>query len=560
MAEGTNKFKELFCEEATDQLATLSNGLLELEKNPGEVERYSTLMRAAHTIKGAAATMGYAEMAKLAHALEDVLHLGERGAIALGANEVSVSLHAVDSLRASLERIKADDKEADVDQEVERLKSLLVPESVKSDGASPVPKATIERVAQLSSTLPASVKVDVNRLDVLMGLFEDMLMLRLKLDSLLEPATNITHAIADHDLKQRLYFIKEFESLFAQLARLLSETQEQLLVIRLVPIETVFSQFPRMVRDLSLRESKSVKFDMEGDGVELDRTVLGGLGGAIAHLLRNAVDHGIVKEGRIALSAKHVNDRVHVSVEDDGAGIDYERVKSVAIERGVIDSSLASQMRKQDVIELLFHPNMSTNTEVTDISGRGVGLSAVKEFAQEVGGHVVVVSPTREPTGGTRFTLDLPISLATVQVLLVTASRSTFALPFSSVERTMTFSVDSITKSAHQDLVEVEGGMVPLLYLNRLLDISFADVFFTAKKTEKTVLAALVRIDGERFLLAIDDCLGEYELLVKSLPPILRNIRGFSGSALLPDGRTVLMLDAQGLLLKAQGDILGTTR
>ena len=560
MADGNNKFKDLFCEEATDQLATLSGELLNIEKDPGNIERYATLMRAAHTIKGGAATMRYAGMAKLAHALEDVFHLGERSAITLDVDAVSVAFFAVDRMRASLAAIKETDSELDVEDVIQVLSEL----TQKSEVALTVHDAKAKKPHKMTaptfaSALPSSVRVDVERLDALMGLFEEMLMLRLKLDSLLEPALGITKTITDHQIKDRLYFLKEFETIFAQLARLLSETQGQLLFIRLVPIEMIFSQFPRMVRDLSLREEKSVEFRMEGGDVELDRTVLGGLGGALAHLLRNAVDHGINKDGAIILSAKHASDRVHISVEDNGVGIDYERVKQVALERGIVTSEVALSLRKQEITELLFHPNMSTNIEVTDISGRGVGLSAVQSFAKEVGGHVSVISPAQEGKG-TKFLLDLPVSLATVKVLLVESSRFTFALPFNAVVRTLSFPRTAIEESAHQEIVVIDGRAVPILYLNKLLDITFGDMFLATKNADDEVLVVLLQIEGERILVAIDSCLGKQELLIKSLPPVLRDIRGFSGSALLPDGRTILLLDAHGLLREALGDILGSTQ
>lgn len=557
VTEGSNKFKDLFCEEATDQLAVLSEELLYIEKDPVSVEHYATLMRAAHTVKGGAATMGYTNMAKLAHALEDVFHLGERKALVLNPSAISAAFTAIDKMRASLVSIKDNNTELDIEPEMFALTRLStsIP-AVSIPVESPQPQKP--PIQTFTSILPSNVRVDVESLDVLMGLFEEMLMLRLKLDSLLEPAIGITKTITDHQIRDRLYFLKEFETIFAQLARLLSETQSQLLFIRLVQIEMVFSQFPRMIRDLSLREGKKIEFRMEGGDVELDRTVLGGLGGALAHLLRNAVDHGIDKEGMITLSAERMNDRVHVSVEDSGVGINYDRVKQVALLRGIITSETAEHLRKQEITELLFHPNMSTNTEVTDISGRGVGLSAVQSFVKEVGGHISVVSPASNEKG-TKFILDLPVSLATVQVLLVESSRFTFALPFSSVVRTLNFPRASIKESAHQEMVLIDDGLVPILYLNKLLDITFGDMFFAGKRIEDDVLAVLLEIEGERILIAIDSCLGEQELLIKSLPPVLRNIRGFSGSALLPDGRTILLLDAHGLLLEALGDILGNT-
>ena len=556
MLDANNKFKDLFCEEATDQLAILSHELLDIEKDPENSERYATLMRAAHTIKGGAATMGYSQMAKLAHALEDIFHLGERKALILDAFTVSTAFKAIDAMRLSLDTIKSENKELDEEETISLLSLLL---KKKDDQYTAPLTSKIPSMPQaLVSQLPSSVRVDVERLDVLMGLFEEMLMLRLKLDSLLDPAMQIIKTITDQSLKEKLSFLKEFNSISSQFARLLSETQEQLLSIRLVPIEMVFSQFPRMVRDLALREKKIVEFHMEGGEIELDRTVLSGLGGALAHLLRNAIDHGIKEKGTITLSVEHKNDRVHVAVLDDGIGINYDRVKKVAVERGVLTEGESINLSHLEITDLLFHPNMSTNTEVTDISGRGVGLSAVRAFVQEVGGHVSAISPVVN-NHGTKFILDLPISLATVKVLIVESSRFTFAFPFSFIVRTITFDKNNITRTAHQEVIEVDGVFVPVLYLNRLLDITFGDMFSRSKTDGKEALAVLIEIEGERFVVVIDRCIGEQELLVKSLPPILSETKGFSGSALLPDGRTILLLDAHGLLEQAFGDILEST-
>jgi two-component system chemotaxis sensor kinase CheA len=556
----TAQYKDLFCSEAEENLATLSRLILEIEKDPSDIERYRTLMRSAHTIKGAAATMGYTEMATLAHALEDLFHAAERGAFTLDPASVSVALSGLDRMSASLASIKEKDQELETGEVARSVLALLAAAPGETTIAAP-PKETHVPQGQEQEHLfayaaPTSIRVDVERLNALMGLFEEMLMLRLKLDTILEPAIEITRSITDPALKQKIYFIDEFKTLFGELARSLSETQTELLRIRLVPLQQLFEQFPRMVRDVALREGKRVEFTVTGGDVALDRTVLDGLGGALAHLLRNAVDHGIATEGTIRLTARRLNDRVHVIVEDTGVGVDYEAVRRVAIERGIIGAEEGARLRKTEIADLLFHQNLSTSPTVTDISGRGVGLSAVRAFAQEVGGRVSVVSPI-SGSGGTRFILDLPVSLATIEVLLVEASGFTFAIPFTSVIHTITFLRSAIVSSAHQESLLVDGQPLPVLRLSEVLGITFGDRFRKEKTTEgDELMGILISSGGERIVLLVDRTVGEQELLVKSLPPLLRDVKGFAGSTLLPDGRTILLLDTQGLLHQAFDAIL----
>ncbi len=579
MALDTAKFKDLFISEAEEQIATLSRVLLDIEQDPTNVERYAMLMRSAHTIKGSAATMGYNEIARLAHIMEDLFRAGEKGEIVLQGEAVSVALSGVDLMTQSLAAIKLGGNELSAIEVTDALGLVLTNAALKNAIAKEggalgggeenktikteekeIPQTGINAAVThgapaLPYAVPTNIKVSIERLDALMGLFEELLMVRLKLEAIIDPARDIVKSVTDPVLKQRLFFINEFKSLFSELGRLISETQSELMEIRLVPLEQIFAQFPRMVRDLSLREGKQVQLTIEGSAVELDRTVLEGLGGALAHLLRNAVDHGIATKGNIYLRAKRVRDRVHVSVEDDGTGIDYARVREVAVERGIISSAEGTALNNADIADMLFTPNLSTNKTVTEISGRGVGLSAVRAFTLDVGGRVSVESPVSQ-TGGTRFLIDLPISLATVQVLLVESSSFTFAIPFSNIIRTLFVPKDAILKAAHQETVVLDEKPLPVLRLDRLLGITFGSMFSRRGDEEKHSLVLLAGEHSDAALL-VDKCIGERELLVKSLPPVLRGIKGFSGSALLPDGRTILLLDVRSLLLRAFDDILG---
>ena len=555
MALEKNKYKDLFCAEAQEQLAVLSDTLLLLEKEPTKLEYQQTLMRSAHTIKGSSATMGYVRMAELAHAIEDVFHACEHGTLSVSSEVISVLLSGIDRLTGSLASIIEHDVELEVTDVIGALKEILeasnknIPTEIKSAPTAPIP---LVRIAT-----PDTIKVSIDKLDALMGIFEEMLMVRLKLNAMLEPAIEAANSVTDPLIKQKLFFVSEFKFSFAEFARLLSENQDTLLAIRLVPLEQIFAQYPRMVRDLAIREEKKIEFIMHGADISLDRTVIEGLGGALAHLLRNAVDHGIVKEGTIRLSALRVRGRARVTVEDNGAGVNFARVKEVALLRGVDTVERISLMTNDALMELLFHPNMSTNTTVTDISGRGVGLSAVREFVQDVGGRIDIISPIPETGIGTRFVLDLPVSLATIRVLILLSHGYTFALSFDSIVRTIEFTQNDVTGTLDQLTLYIDEELLPIIQLKNVLQLAFGS-YQDVQPSSKIRTGVIVHTGRTKFVLEVDSCTGEQDLLVKSLPPILRNNKGFSGSALLPDGRTILLLDAHGLLIHVVNDILKT--
>ncbi len=552
-----NKYKDLFCAEAQERLAVLSDTLLLLEKEPTNLEYHQTLMRSAHTIKGSAATMGYAHMAELAHAIEDVFHAGERGELTVSSEVISILLKGLDRLAGSLTSIIEHDAELEVADVVDALRGVLESSNAEKPIQKPIEIKTLPApMPMIRIATPDNIKVSIDKLDALMGIFEEMLMLRLKLNAMLEPAIEAAHSVTDPIIKQKLFFVSEFKFSFTELARLLSENQDALLAIRLVPLEQIFAQYPRMVRDLAIREEKKIEFLMNGGDISLDRTVIEGLGGALAHLLRNAVDHGIVKEGTILLSAVRIRGRARVTVEDNGAGVDFARVKEVAILREIDSAERIALMGNDALMELLFHPNMSTNTTVTDISGRGVGLSAVREFVQDVGGRIDIMSPILETGLGTRFILDLPVSLATIRVLILLSYGYTFALPFDSIVRTIEFTQNEVTGTLDQSTLFIDDELLPIVQLKNVLQLTFGG--FQNRLPAEVRTGVIIRTGRTKFVLEVDSCTGEQDLLVKSLPPILRSNKGFSGSALLPDGRTILLLDAHGLLIHVVNDILKT--
>ncbi len=307
-----------------------------------------------------------------------------------------------------------------------------------------------------------AIKVDVVILDKLMNLTEELLVERMRLSELVRHAKE----------KTKEEFNKaEFEGSSEAFNRLISELQLNVTQARMVPLGQIFERFPRMVRDLSHEQNKEVDFKIDGQDIELDRTVIDRLGEPLIHLLRNAVDHGIEKTGKIQLTALRERDKVIIEVTNEGKSIDWQKVIEAAVRKGIIDKATGDKYSrntgnwKLEIGNLLYR--VSTKEKVTETSGRGVGLSIVKSVAESLGGKVMFES--REE--GTKFTLELPLTLAIIQALLVKVSDQIFALPFTQIDRSVRVSFQNIKKAFDQEVAVVEDEDIPMVRLDKLFEI-----------------------------------------------------------------------------------------
>jgi len=334
---------------------------------------------------------------------------------------------------------------------------------------------------------------------------------------------------------------------------LISELQDVVMRIRLVPVEHVFNRFPRLVRDLSRREGKEVNFIVRGKEIEVDRTVLDEIGEPLIHLLRNALNHGIEppeirekngkpREGTVKLVAERKEDYVIITVEDDGAGIDPERIKKVALERGIISESEAKRMSRNQVINLIFLSGVSTAEKVTETSGRGVGMDVVKTKIESLGGSVHIES---EVGCGTRVTLRLPLTLAIIKAMLVKVSDQVYAVPIGVVSEIVVIKRDELQRLGKFDAIKLRENVLPVIQLRELLCLPnlISDVYTVMVIARKPV----------KFGLIIDSVIGMQEVVTKSLDESLRRIKGVSGVTILGDGRVVLILDPISLISRRGG-------
>jgi len=567
-----SKFKDLYVSETEDQLQILNENLLVLEKaiNNGESidsvkNILDVLMRASHTIKGSSATMSFNDMAYLAHVMEDVYDGARNNYVDLTPEMLNYAFQAVDKLEESLDAIKAIDKELVLKELADELKKATgvntegvgksnrkkaedaqVAGEVESlgkveDKKSEIPKTIKPKVENEQEEVDDVVKkidyikAPIKRLDTLMDLVEELVIDRMALQRL--------------GLQN-----KELQEVTDHVGLLIQGLQYEVMQARLVPVEQVFARFPRMIRDLSKKQDKKVEFFVYGSDLELDRSIVDKLGEPLVHLLRNAIDHGIKTEGYVKLEAKRDRENALIIVENNDQSIDIEKVKQAAVKRGIVGVKETEQMSDQDVMNLLFHQRLSTNEVVTEVSGRGVGLNVVKSFAESSGGRVIV----ENLTPGVRFTLELPLTLAIINSLLVEVGNTIYAIPFSNIDRSVLIESSSIKRMADNDVAIVDGIKVPLVDLRVKFGVMpIAEDDAAAKEADEAkelsdngdIVVVIVKKDGELVGFVVDKLVGEQEVTVKPLSPILRNVKGFSGSTILGDGRTILILDIINLLL-----------
>ncbi|WP_214832302.1 chemotaxis protein CheA [Exiguobacterium sp. s152] len=392
------------------------------------------------------------------------------------------------------------------------------------------PKVEADEPKEQAVAQAKTIRVNLERIDRLMNLFEEFIIDRGRLERLADE-------VGQPELNETVEKIK----------RGTNELQSLVLTLRMMPIEQVFNRFPRMVRSVAKDIHKKVQLEITGAETELDRTVIDEIGDPLVHLIRNAIDHGIElpevrvaagkpEQGSLALRAYHGGNRVFIEIEDDGAGIHVDKVRSKALERGVITPEEATAMTDNEVAMLIFAPGFSTADVVTDLSGRGVGLDVVKNKIESLGGVVTLETVVGQ---GTKFQVSLPLTLSIISAMLVQAGEETYAIPLSSIlETTLLDEADILT--AHRERVfDFRGQLVPLIYLKEMFAIE------TETKTQFPVV--VVRKGNKLVGVVVNDLIGQQEIVMKPLGTYLEGIPAISGATILGDGRVALIVDSNDL-------------
>lgn len=420
----------------------------------------------------------------------------------------------------------------------EKKETSAVSQTAKPAAAKPAAKKPAS-TGKTSGSVSHTVRVDIEKLDVLMNLVSELIIAKNGLVS-------ASHVEGDEAAALNQSFTEQIE----YLERVTTHLHESVMKVRMMPIESVFSRFPRMIRDLNKKLGKKMELYMSGEDTELDRTVIDEIGDPIMHLLRNSADHGlesaeIRKErgksevGSIFLDAFQEGNNVVIEVRDDGNGIDTEKVKAKAVEKGTITQEQADVMTDKEAIDLLFRPSFSTAEKVTDVSGRGVGLDVVKSKIEALGGDVEVKTKYGE---GSTFSIRLPLTLAIIQALMVKLGDEKYAISLGSIETIEDIPVSDIKYVHAKEVIHLRGNVIPLIRLRDLLDVP------GEPEESENITVVVVRKGDKQAGLVVDSLIGQMEIVIKSLGKYIRINKMISGATILGDGSVALIIDANTLV------------
>ncbi len=529
---------QVFAEESKEHLETLEQVLLTIEADPKDPERLHALFRAAHSLKGNAGIVQLTQVAAAAHTLEDVLDRVKRGLMPVSTELVSLLLRAVDGLRRVIP-LAIEGVDAPQPEHAALAAWLLTQGAPVAAGPAqktPAPQALppappVEHDAPAAPGTERSLRVDVQKLDRMLDLVGEITIARGRLGSLLAAgASSSLEELRDaHQGAERLYL----------------ELQEQLMRSRMVPLGPTFRRYQRVVRDLALSRGKSVRLVLDGEDVEVDTAVVERIRDPLTHMIRNAVDHGLEDAatrsacgkdptGTITLCARHESSSIVISVSDDGQGLDRQKI----LERGKALKLVAEgeSLTEQGLLQLIFRPGFSTADAVTELSGRGMGMSVVEKSIEALRGQVLVSS---EPKKGTAITMRLPLTLAIIEGFSVAVGPEIFVVPLESVVECIALPAAERTGERAQGVIELRGEPLPFVRLAKLFDLP--------KDAEARESVVVLEHGGLRAGVAVDALLGAGQTVIKPLAPLVDHAPTAAGCALLGSGRVALILDVPAL-------------
>lgn len=558
-ADDMTELVESFIVETRELFEGVEEGLLRLETHADDSALVDEIFRAVHTVKGTAGFLSLEQLSDLTHHFEDVLNRLRRGELDINPDTwpdaVDVLFAAFDQMKTLVQQVGDRRLVAlPIDPLVDQLKAISegsftgevdAAALVVKEGAPQPDDAEAEAASNADraggSSAPTrraneTIRVEVDRLDSLMDLVGELVLSRNRLLQLTSEARGQTD---NEELTSQLIDNS------AQIDFITSELQNAVMHTRMVQMGRVFSKFPRLVRDLAKEFDKEIDLVIEGEETELDKSLTEEIGDPLIHLVRNAADHGVeqpdVREaagkprtGTIKLSAEHEGNHIVIRIVDDGAGIDPEKLRAKAIEKGVISEREAEELSETETYELIFRPGFSTATTVSQVSGRGVGMDVVKTNLTKLNGTVAINS---ELGKGTTFTLKLPLTLAIIQGLQVRVAQENFAIPLHTVGEVVRLTPDTVETINGREVTRIRDEVLPLIHVGEELDVTGYDA------DTEDAYAVVVRLAHQQVGLVVNGLISQGEVVIKPLNGYLKNIPGIAGSTILGDGRVIMILD-----------------
>ena len=523
-----------FLVESLESLDRLDRDLLTLERDPGSREVLASIFRTMHTIKGTCGFLGFGRLERVAHAAENLLAGMRDGSRSMTPEIAETLLRTGDSLRSMLDRIATTG--VDGDDEHDELVDELA--RLRTSPAGDRPATPSAREARPSEHRPAAadttVRVDIALLDRLMTVVGELVLARNHLVQLAEERDDASLAPASQAID-----------------RITAELQEGVMKTRLQPIRSAWAPIPRVVRDLAAALGKRARIETEGEDTELDRSIIEAIRDPLAHLVRNAIDHGIEppqerlasgkpEEGVIRVRAYHEGGQVTIEVSDDGRGLDPEAIRAKAIEQAIVSADQASRLTDRQVLDLVFAPGFSTAEEVTTVSGRGVGMDVVRTNVERIGGSVDVAPATG---GGTTCKIRIPLTLAIVPALIVTTDGQRFAIPQANVAELVAIGEGELASVRDAVVYRLRDRLVPV--------VSLASAFGSDAEARSTGSLVVVQADDRTFGVLVEGLSDSVEIVVKPLGPHLSGLDVFAGATILGDGSVAAIVDVVGLAGRA---------
>ncbi|HXE95048.1 MAG TPA: chemotaxis protein CheA [Dongiaceae bacterium] len=536
-------YRDLFVSEARSHLSAFGELIVRLEDSPGDAAAIDELFRHAHSLKGMAATMNYEQVVEVAHLMENQLSRIRSGEFDLLPALADLLLEGSDVLGRLVSRIEAgNDEGEDTSGLVERLAAFDPSAEAhpathgnpsRTEADSPRETAASDPHQFRQSDSFKSIRIKTETLDHLVNITGELITNRYRL------AESI-----------RLADAAECREPLNQLTALLRNLRDEVLKARMLPFAVIAERFPRLVRDLARKQGKEVRFQLEGKEIELDRGILEEVAEPIVHILRNAIDHGLETadervmagkpfEGTITLAVSREKDQVEIVIADDGRGMDPERLKTKAVEKGLISPEQAARMAPQEAYKLICAPGFSTSAIVTDVSGRGVGMDAVREAVQTLAGVLTIQSQSGQ---GSRFVMRLPMTASIIHALMVQCGRFEIAFPLNVVTRTLEIRRDEIQEESGQSFILLDDVPLQVRSLRQALRLP------AASGLEDDLLPVIVCDSGGNTLaFSADRITGQQEIFIRPLRSPLSRLRGVSGATVTGDGRVLFVADVNAL-------------